>query len=223
MRKPGAPLVCALLLLGLGFAQPGRATEPSEPSEPTPEVGSGEDFDPWQGIDRNGRIPKVPIPPGIENPERWRYIPEGHLKPGNVIQRLLVSSLIIPYVYRSGDVGTGFGLALTDIDFRLQRRREYLGAFASYTTRKQQDYVLSWRRWLHNIDLEGGGVLQEERSFVRAKAGYRKTLTRRFFGFGPDTLEDDESSYTDEVFLPGTPAAPWRCQYPSMTSCSIST
>jgi hypothetical protein len=92
-------------------------------------------------------------------------------------------------------------LALTDIDFRNQRRREFLGGFFSYTTEGQQSYVLLWRRWLKHLDLPQGGILQEERSYVRVGGGYRKTLTRRFFGIGPSTKEGDETSFTDEVAL----------------------
>jgi hypothetical protein len=57
-------------------------------------------------------------------------------------------------------------------------------------------YVARPERWRY---VPGGGILQEERSFVRAGGGYRKTLTRRFFGIGPATDEGDETSYTDEV------------------------
>ena len=39
----------------------------------------------------------------------------------------------------------------------------------------------------------------EERSFVRFQGGYRKTLTRRFFGIGPATNARQETSYTDEA------------------------
>ena len=195
----------AALLLALSGVDRALAeeTEKTPPSEDRPRDGAGDDFDPWQGIDHSGRIPKVPLPPDIDHAERWRYIPEGRIKPGNVFQRLFVSSVIAPFIFRNGDVGTGFGVGLTDIDFRLQRRREFLGLFASYTTRGQQDYTVVWRRWLKTMDLPEGGVIQEERTFLRAKAGYRKTLTRRFFGYGPVSLETDESSYTDEVFLLG--------------------
>jgi hypothetical protein len=44
----------------------------------------------------------------------------------------------------------------TDIDFRTERRREFLGAFLSYTTEGQQKYRLIWRRWLHHQDLPEG-------------------------------------------------------------------
>ena len=94
---------------------------------------------------------------------------------------------------------TDSGAAVTDIDFRKQRRREFLGTFLTYTTEGQQSYVLRWRRWLKHLEVPGGGVLQEERSFVRAAGGYRKTLTRRFFGFGPRAGENDETSYTDQI------------------------
>jgi len=158
-----------------------------------------DEYDPWAGIDPNGRIPKVPMPEDIENPERWRYIPEGRIKPGNIFQRFLVSSFIVPFVFNNSDVGTGFGVSFTDIDFRLQRRREFAGIFLSYTTRGQQRYGMVWRRMLKTRDLPTGGVIQEERSFVIARVGYSKTLTRRFFGFGPDTLASQESSYLDEA------------------------
>ena len=97
-----------------------------------------DEFDPFAGVDRDGRIPKVALPDDLPNPERWRYIPEGRLKPGNLFQRFLVSSFLAPFVFRSGDVGWGGGIALTDIDFRTQRRREFAGAFLSYTEKGQQ-------------------------------------------------------------------------------------
>jgi outer membrane protein assembly factor BamA len=49
--------------------------------------------------------------------------------------------------------------------------------------------------------------LIEERSWVRAHFEYRKTLTRRFFGRGPDRKSFQESSYTDEVFDVGLGAS----------------
>jgi hypothetical protein len=179
-------LVPVLLLLLLGAPAPAAEPSPEPPHE----------HDPWQGMDRDGRIPAIDKP--VEHPERWRYIPEGRIKPGNVLQRFLISSFIAPFFFRDSDVGIGGGLALTDIDFREQRRREFLGLFVSYTEEGQQAYTLLWQRWLHHIDLPQGGVLQEERSRVRAGASYSRTLTRRFFGLGDDTDEDDETSYSDE-------------------------
>jgi hypothetical protein len=150
-------------------------------------------------MDPSGRIPAVERPDWIQRPERWRYIPEGRLKPGNVLQRFGVSSAIVPFVFRSEDVGVGGGIAITDIDFRQRRRREFMGTFLSYSEEGQQSYTFAWRRWINHFDLPGGGVLQEERSFWRVTGGYRKTLTRRFFGFGPDTEDGDETSYTDQM------------------------
>lgn len=177
---------------GAGMEDSGGIPDPEPPEE---------EYDPWEGIDPNGRIPKADFPKDIEHPERWRYIPEGRIKPGNPFQRFLVSSFIAPYAFSNGDVGTGFGVAFTDIDFRLQRRREFAGISASYTTKGQQRYSLSWRRMLKTRDLPEGGVIQEERSYVFAKIQYSKTLTRRFFGYGPDTLESEESSYLDEAVI----------------------
>jgi hypothetical protein len=155
--------------------------------------------DPLQGMDPSGRIPKVELPEDLAHPERWRYIPEGRIKPGNIFQRFLVSSFVAPQFFFEGDIGAGAGIALTDIDFREQRRREFLGAFASYTTEGQQKYRLIWRRWLEHRDLPQGGVIVEERNHLDAFGGYEKSLTRRFFGLGPDTRERDETSFTDEV------------------------
>lgn len=165
--------------------------------------GDADERDPMQGLsegmDPDGRIPKVALPPDVTNPDRWRYYPEGRILEGNVLERLLVSTFAVPLVFFKGDVGAGGGLSMTDIDFRTQRRREFATTTLTYTTEGQQNYAFLWRRWLNNRDLEGGGVIQEERSFVRLFVGYTKTLSRRFFGFGSETDEDDESDYAEEV------------------------
>ena len=157
------------------------------------------EFDPWRGIEKNGRIPKVDKPADLPNPERWRYIPEGRLKPGNVFQRFLVSSFVAPFFFRDSDVGFGGGIAITDLDFRQQRRREFAGLFLSYTTEGQQAYRAAWRRRLHHREAPEGGIFQEERSFIKAWGGYEKSLTRRFFGLGAGTSEGDETSYSDKT------------------------
>jgi hypothetical protein len=155
--------------------------------------------DALQGMEPNGRIPKVALPADVPNPERWRYLPEARIVEGDVFDRFLISTFAVPVFFFKSDVGAGGGLSLTDIDFRGQRRREFATTTLTYTTEGQQNYGFLWRRWLDHRDLPGGGVIQEERSFVRAFVGYTKTLTRRFFGFGPDTLPSDESSYSEEV------------------------
>jgi hypothetical protein len=160
-------------------------------------------FDPLRGMEPDGRIPKVALPADLPAPERWRYIPEGRIKPGNPLQRLLHSAFIAPQFFFESDVGFGGGVSLTDIDFRNQRRREFMGAFLTYTTEGQQRYRLVWRRWFHQRELPDGGVALEERSFIGAAGGYEKTLTRRFFGLGPDTPPSAESSYADEVASAG--------------------
>jgi hypothetical protein len=181
-RALPAPLLLLLL------AAPTLADDPPAPPA---------QHDPWQGMDHDGRIPAVEKP--VPHPERWRYIPEGRIKPGNVIQRFLVSSFIAPFVFHDTDIGFGGGIGITDIDFREQRRREFAGLFLSYTTEGQQNYTFVWRRWLHHREVPGGGVLLEERSFVRAAGGYSRSLTRRFFGIGGKTSEGDETSYRDSV------------------------
>ena len=189
------------LLFGLSLIllAAGLAVEAQEEARPTK-------HDPYEGMERSGRIPKVRLPEDVPNPERWRYIPEGRIKPGNFFERFLVSSFVAPQFFFEGDIGAGGGIAITDIDFRSERRREFLGAFLSYTTEGQQKYRLIWRRWLHHRDLPNGGVIVEERSRVDAFGGYEKSLTRRFFGFGPDTRARDETSYVDEFIDLGTRA-----------------
>lgn len=160
-------------------------------------------YDPFAGMEPDGRIPKKGLPDDIKNPGRWRYIPEGRIKPGDVLDRLFVSSFITPIVFYDQEVGAGGGVAMTDIDFRQQRRREFAGIFLSYTTEGQQRYAMVWQRWLNHREIEGGGIAFEERSFLRGRGGYAKTLTVRFFGLGPDTSADNETSYTDEVAYGG--------------------
>jgi len=187
-------LVCVLWILVGGAARAGDL-DPADPPAP----GTPHAFDPWSGIDHDGRIPAIVRPDDLPNPERWRYIPEGRLKPGNLFQRFLVSSMIAPFVFYDSDVGVGFGVALVDIDFRETRRREFAGAFLSYTTEGQQNYTFVWRRWIHHREVPGGGVLLEERSLLHAAGGYERSLTRRFFGIGPKTHEGDETSYRDTL------------------------
>jgi len=183
-------VLAALLLAGTGGGAAASSGATPDPAA---------DFDPWDGIDRDGRIPKVEKPDDLVNPDRWRYIPEGRLKPGNVFQRFLVSSFIAPFFFRDTDVGVGGGVAITDLDFRQQRRQEFLGLFLSYTTEGQQSYTGVWKRWLHHREAEGGGIFQEERSFLTGYLGYENSLTRRYFGVGDETNEDDESAFSDQT------------------------
>ncbi len=156
-------------------------------------------YDPLRGMDANGRIPKPKVPGDIPNPERWRYTPEARMKPGNLFDRFLVSSFLSPIVFREEDIGFGGGVALTDVDFRNQRYREFANILATYSEEGQQAFRINWQRWLNYRELPEGGVLREERSRVYGRAGYEKTLTRRFFGLGSRTRETDETSYTEEL------------------------
>ena len=179
-----------MVALVLAIVATTLAAEAQQPSPPR--------HDPYQGMEPSGRIPKVALPDDLPHPERWRYLPEGRIKPGNIFERFLVSTFVAPQFFFEEDVGAGAGIAFTDIDFRNERRREFLGAFLSYTTEGQQKYRLIWRRWLRHRDMPGGGVIVEERTHLDGFGGYEKSLTRRFFGLGPDTRARDETSYTDE-------------------------
>ncbi len=184
-----------LLALAAGTAAtPRTQQDPQQQAPPRPSV-----YDPLRGMDASGRIPKPEIPADVEHPERWRYTPEARMKPGSVLERFLVSSFISPILFREEDIGFGGGVALTDVDFRDQRYREFANILLTYSEEGQQAYRINWSRWLHHRELEGGGVLREERGRIYGRAGYEKTLTRRFFGFGSRTREDDETSYTEEL------------------------
>ncbi|MGH7322020.1 MAG: hypothetical protein ACRELA_20680, partial [Candidatus Rokuibacteriota bacterium] len=131
MTRPGVALSVALGLVLLGVTEVAAQVAPDPPA-------ASPAHDPFQGMDPTGRIPKVTLPADLPEPDRWRYLPEGRIKPGNVFQRLLVSSFIAPQFFFESDIGAGGGLSLTDIDFRNQRRREFLGVFLTYTTEGQQ-------------------------------------------------------------------------------------
>jgi len=190
-RRVSAGLLC-LVLLTLSCSAPGDAPEKaSERLSPEHDV--------LQGMDENGRIPKVDFPPDLPNPERWRYLPEARIVEGDIFERFLVSTFFVPLFFFEGDVGAGAGVSLTDIDFRNQRRQEFATSTVTYTTEGQANASIVWRRWLDQREAEGGGVFQEERSYLRAAGGFSRTLTRRFFGIGASSGEADESSYTDQV------------------------
>lgn len=175
--------------------KPGTA----DPEDGSHEVASGASFNPHEGLEKDGRIPRPELPEDLPNPERWRYVPEGRIKPGTILQRFSVSTFLIPVIFYEQDIGAGAGISIFDIDFRQQRRREFAGTGFTYTTEGQKAFGIGWRRYLNHRELENGGVILEERSMIQAGAGYSRTLTRRFFGLGPDTTADDETSYTDEV------------------------
>ena len=198
-QRFGARRLLACAAVAIVSCAGGWATPAAVWAAETEEEAEGQ-FDPFEGMDADGRIPKVEKTNLVDRPERWRYLPESRIPPGNLLDRFLVSSIVFPIFSFSSDVGASFGAGIADIDFRKQRRREFLGVFASYSTEGQQSYSVSWRRWLKHKEVPSGGVLQEERSFVRVAAGYRNTLTRRFFGIGPATRESEESNYTDETF-----------------------
>jgi hypothetical protein len=160
-------------------------------------------FDPYAGIDRNNRIEKPQLPEDLPHPERWRYTPPGRIMPGNVLERFLVSSFISPIVFREEDIGAGGGFALTDIDFRGQRFREFANVIMTHSEEGQQAYRINWSRWLHVRDLADGGIVREERNRLYGSLGYEKTLTRRFFGLGSRTAEEAEVSYTEETTAAG--------------------
>lgn len=156
-------------------------------------------YDPNLNMGTDGTsVLKPDIPADVPNPDRWRYTPGGRIKPGNVLDRFLVTTFIAPIFFREEDIGFGAGFALTDIDFRNQDWREFANIVASYSEEGQQAMQVNWRRWLNHRPIAEGGIIRDERSRISASAGYQRTLTRRFYGFGSRTGEAAETSYTEE-------------------------
>lgn len=182
------------LLLAIALATTGSWTLAKAQSDTLPKP-----YDPLDGLDPDGRIPRIQLPGDLPHPERWRYTPPGRIKPGSVFERFLVSSFVTPIFFREEDIGFGGGFALTDIDFRNQRYREFANIVGTYSAEGQQAYRMYWQRWLEHRELPNGGIVREERNRLFARAGYEKTLTRRFFGLGSKTTEFDETSYTEEL------------------------
>ena len=187
----GRRLSCVLLCAACHLP----AQQQPQTQEPPPVT----TYDPLRGLDPDGRIPKPQIPDDIAHPERWRYTPPGRIKPGDVIDRFLVSSFISPILFSEQDIGFGGGFALTDVDFRSQRYREFANIVVTYSEEGQQTYRINWSRWLNVREMADGGVLREERGRLFGRAGYEKTLTRRFFGLGSETPKNAETSYTEEL------------------------
>lgn len=186
---------CVLLLAPLS-AQTLAPPQEQEPQNPHPVP---EPYDPYRGMDLDGRIPKPEFPTDLERPERWRYTPPARIKPGNVLERFLVSSFLTPILFREEDIGYGGGIALTDVDFRNERYREFANIVLTYSEEGQQTYRINWSSWLHHREMPDGGILREERGRLYAHGGYSKTLTRRFFGLGSRSPREDETSYTEEL------------------------
>ena len=112
-RRNAAALFAVLALtFPEGTASAETGTEPAKERSAAARGPEADEYDPFDGIQPSGRIPNVERPSDIKRPERWRYIPEGRLKPGNLFQRFLVSSFIAPFVSQDEDTGTGFGVAM---------------------------------------------------------------------------------------------------------------
>ncbi len=182
------------LLIGLALVQPSQRLAAADAigAAPDPEITL-----PASGQDPDGRIPRIAKPDDLPDPDRWRYLPPARIKKGDFFDRFGITTFAIPVVFSQEATGTGAGIGLIDADFRGQDRRESIGAFFSRTTLGQEQYAAFWRRNLEQRPAGNGGIYQRETAFVRATAGYRRTLTARFFGYGPDTAKDDQTSYTD--------------------------
>src|SRR5262245_13136291 len=98
-RRAGPGVLSLALLLGL-LTPVGLEAQMAAPENIPP-------YHPLLGMESSGRIPKVALPEDLPNPERWRYVPEGRLKPGNIFERLMVSSFIVPQFFFEEDVGVG--------------------------------------------------------------------------------------------------------------------
>jgi hypothetical protein len=196
LRFLAAALFCTACALAQGPARLGATAPRPAPQDPRP-------YDPYRGMDRDGRIPKPRFPDDLRRPERWRYTPPARIKPGGVIDRFWVSSFVSPILFREEDIGFGGGIAVTDIDFLGDNFRQFGNVVATYSAEGQQAYRINWSRWLNHREMPNGGIIREERGRVYARGGYSRTLTRRFFGIGSRTPESDETSYTENLTSAG--------------------
>jgi len=132
----------------------------------------------------------------LDHPDRWRWISEQRMPPGNLFERVLITSFITPVVFFQGDVGAGGGAGITDLDFLNKRRSQFASIWATYTSEGQRRFSLSWGKWLSHLDVPGRGALQGDRDYMGFSVQHSKTLTSRFFGLGPETTLLDEASYS---------------------------
>ncbi len=153
--------------------------------------------------DSDGRIPWRDAPAEVGERDRWRYLPPERIVPGGFFDRFGVTTFAFPIVFSEEAIGTGVGVGIVDTDFRAQDRAESAAAFASVTTEGQTEGVIAWRRALKRVRDPSGGVFLQEDNDVQVATGFRRTLTRRFYGLGPDTTPDDETSYTDQMVFAG--------------------
>ncbi len=149
--------------------------------------------------DADGRIPWREAPAEVGDRDRWRYLPPERIVAGNFIDRFGITTFAFPIIFSEEAIGTGIGIGVVDSDFRDQGRQEAVAAFASVTTEGQTAGVVAWRKALRRVRDASGGVFFKETSQLGVEVGFRRTLTRRFYGLGPDTTTDDETSYTDQV------------------------
>ena len=191
----------ALALAAPRRGRPQLAVRPAAPSAWTGTGRSARSTIRSSAWTQSGRIPKVPLPEDLPEPDALALHPRG---PDHAGQRLPAPvrhrASSTPQIFFRAGRGLGGGIAIDR--HRLPRSSgaaEFLGAFLTYTTEGQERYRLVWRRWLHHRELPDGGVAIEERSFIGASGGYQRTLTRRFFGLGPDTRSSAESELPDEV------------------------
>ena len=195
-------LFAVVILLSAAVAQEVKEV-PEATQSPPEQVEFQQDpllrYNPYNGMDKSGRIPKPQFPSDIQNPERWRYTPPARIKPGSLIDRFWVSSFISPVIFREEDVGFGGGFALTDIDFRNKNYQEFANIVATYSAEGQQNFRINWSKWLNHRTMPNGGIVREERGRIYGRGGYSKTLTRRFFGFGSRSPTADETSYLEEL------------------------
>ncbi len=150
------------------------------------------------GMEDDGRIPYGLRPDGIDNPARWRYVPDNRLIGGPFWDRMFVSAFPVPIVSFDEATGAGLGVGFVDIEPASTRRRHALGVFALRTSGGLETYRGFYRTKLAHAEVPGG-VIYEERSTLTFRGGYQRNPVRRFFGFGAGTTADDETSYTDEV------------------------
>ncbi len=172
---------------------------------------------------RPPRVP-TPLPPGPETrPEAARpgEIPSPEL-PLPEKERARITFVPLPVIYSDPNIGVGGGfmpvvlfhpeerieaIFAPSIDYNAIESASLISRVFWYPTRREELFVYNAislsEQADHEVRFHGRDRGVDLTDFV-ARAYYYNDITQRFFGFGADTREDDETNYTQrEIGIEG--------------------
>jgi outer membrane protein assembly factor BamA len=165
--------------------------------DPDAKKAKGEGHPANEGIEEDGTIEHGELPEVAQNSDSWRFVPEGRLIEGSALDRLMVSTFIFPIFFYEEALGAGLGLNYTDLNFGGSRRKRMLNIATTYSSEGQQRVAIFVRDRPEHYEVDGGGIVYEEKSSNTYFTGYGRTPTRRFYGLGSKTASSAETSYAD--------------------------